>query len=199
MRYVIGLTGGIACGKSNVTDALERKGAYIVDADRISRELTAPGGAALSGIFELFGPEVFRKDELDRTKLGEKIYGDPAAREKLNGLMHPLILREMRARIDACKGVVILSAPLLYECGMETWCDEVWCLYIPQKLQLKRLMQRDHITGRMALEKVHAQMPAIQKARKADAVIDSRGSREETIEKALRLYRDTLDKLKDKR
>ena len=119
----IGLTGGIACGKSNVSSELRRLGAFVIDGDVISRELTAPGGAALPAIREAFGGSVFAApDVLDRKALGALIFSDGAARERLDAVMQPLILREILRRMDEARAkgeaLCVLDMPLLYEKGL---------------------------------------------------------------------------------
>ena len=125
---VLGLTGGIACGKSNVSAALRELGVEIIDGDVLSRELTAPGGAALPGIREAFGPGVFHPDgTLDRRTLGAAIFGDGEQRARLDALMQPMILRRIReelARLEqAGAEIAVLDMPLLYEAGLEKLCS----------------------------------------------------------------------------
>ena len=186
--YVIGLTGGIACGKTNLSDALARAGARVIDADEVSRQLTAPGGAALPAIRAKMGDSVFQGEVLDRRALGRLVFESPAARETLNQLMHPLILRRLREMLDEAPGPAVLVAPLLYECGLDAWCDEVWCAYIPQREQLRRLRERDGLTYREALQRIRAQMPLAEKKRRANQIIRTDGSREESACRVLSLW-----------
>ena len=187
--YVVGLTGGIACGKSNLSSALRAEGARVIDADEISRSLTASGGDALPAIRAAFGDGVFEGDSLNRQALGSLVFQDEAARKTLNGILHPLVLKEMRRQMDEAAGPVVLDVPLLFECGIDTWCDEVWCAYLPQREQVKRLMARDGLTRREALGRIHAQMPAREKLRRSDRVIRTDGSREESAQIVLSLWR----------
>ena len=154
--YVIGLTGGIACGKSNISRTLMENGVPVVDADRISREMTAPGGPALPQIRAAFGDGIF------------------------NGILHPMIFAEMRRQMDAVDGAVVLDVPLLFETGMEDWCDEIWCAYAPQKEQIRRLRKREGLTVRAALLRIHSQMPTMEKRRRADQVIRTAGTKVES-------------------
>ena len=183
-RYVIGLTGGIACGKSNVSRALAAEGIVIADADAISHELTAPGGRALPGIRECFGDDVFDGGALNRRALGEKVFAAPEALERLNRVIHPLIFEEIDRRLSEAEGIAVLEAPLLYECALEDRCDEVWCCYLPQKEQVKRLMGRDGLTRSAAMQRIKAQMSAREKAKRADFVIRTDGTAEESANKA---------------
>ena len=178
---MLGLTGGIACGKSNVSDALRALGAYIIDGDVISRELTAPGGAALGDIRATFGDGVFQTTgELDRRALGQLIFEDDAQRARLDALMQPLIRRrigEELARAEAQgEEFAVLDMPLLYEAGLETLCHRVWCVSLPPEEQLRRLMERDGLTSAQARSRIASQMPTAEKERRADVVIDTSGS-----------------------
>ncbi|MBE5786310.1 MAG: dephospho-CoA kinase [Clostridiales bacterium] len=187
--YVIGLTGGIACGKTNLSNALRVVGAPVIDADEISRSLTAPGGRALPAIRNAFGNEVFTGDTLDRKALGEIVFSNPDALAQLNALTHPLIFQIMREEMEKYPGPVVLDVPLLFETGLDKWCDEIWCAYLPQKDQLARLMARDGITRKAALQRIHAQMPALVKAKKSHHVIRTTGSKEESAAIVLSLWR----------
>lgn len=187
--YVIGLTGGVACGKSNLSSALRVAGARVIDADEISRALTAPGGAALPAIRAAFGDEVFDGAALNRRALSDAIYRDEDARKALNGIVHPLVLSRMRQAMAAEQGAVVLDVPLLFECGMDAWCDEIWCAYLPQREQARRLMAREGVSRAEALRRIRAQMPTLEKARRSDRVIRTDGSREDSASLVLSLWR----------
>lgn len=193
--YIIGLTGGIACGKTNLTDALKKAGAPVVDADEVSRAVTADGGAALPALRAAFGDAIFSGPSLNRRALGEMVFADEEKRAQLNALLHPIIIAECQRQLDAIAGPAVYSVPLLYECGLETGCNEIWCAYIPQKEQISRLMARDHITRAQALQRIRSQWPTIQKARLSHHVIRTDGSREESAKKAVRLWQETLQRL----
>ena len=199
MSYIIGLTGGIATGKSNLSSALRAAGAPVVDADRISHGLTVPGGAALERIREAFGGEYVKDGVLDRKALGELVFNNPEALKTLNGITHPLIFEEMDRQIAEAdrKGapVVVLDVPLLYETGLDTRCDEVWCAWIPKKVQLERLMARDGLSRKEAQARVSSQMSAWEKRRRADRYIDTRGTLEESGEAVVRMYEELLRRL----
>ena len=195
--YVIGLTGGIACGKSNLSNALRNAGAKVIDADEISRSLTAPGGQALPAIRSAFGDSVFRGDQLDRKALGSLVFSNPSALLKLNSITHPLIFQRMKEEMDAYSGPVVLDVPLLFETGLDAWCDEIWCAYIPQKEQIKRLRARDHLTWKAALQRIHAQMPSIEKKRRSDQIIHTIGSKEESAAIVISLWNDIVKKCRN--
>ena len=196
-NYVIGLTGGIACGKTNLTRALLRAGAPVIDADEISRALTAPGGSALPGIREIWGDRVFQGEELNRRALSDIVFRDPAERDKLNQLLHPLIFAEIRRAIDAEEGPVALDVPLLFETGLDAWCDEIWCAYVPQKEQVRRVRKRGQITYKEALRRIHSQMPVMEKRKRADHVIRTTGTKEESGRIALALWQDVINRLNE--
>lgn len=194
-NYIIGLTGGIACGKTNLTDALIGIGAPVVDADVVSRSLTAKGGAALPLIRNAFGDRVFDGSELNRTALSALVFSDPEKRSALNQITHPLILSECSRLLAQIPGPAIYSVPLLFECGLETECHEVWCAYIPQKEQIRRLCRRDGITRKQALEKIHSQMPTLEKARRSHQIIRTDGTPEDSAAKVIALWRETLQRI----
>lgn len=192
--YLIGLTGGIASGKSALARALRAQGAAVIDADAISRQLTASGGSALKPLRETFGDGVFSGAELNRAALAAQVFADAEELQKLNALMHPMILAEVeRLRTEmAASKVIVLDAALLYEAGWDSRCDEVWCAWLPRCLQLRRVMRRDQLSFRQANERLNSQLPTSVKRRRADHSILTLGSREKNGEKAIRLWRDAL-------
>lgn len=181
----IGLTGSIACGKSNVSAVLRELGAAVVDGDLLSRELTAPGGPALPAIREAFGGGVFHADgTLNRRALGDVVFASNAARKRLDGLMQPLlrslILRRMEeARAGGAK-ICVLDMPLLFEAGLDVLCDTVWCVHLPREDQLRRLMARDGVTLSQAEARLRSQLSSDEKAARAQVVIDTSGSIDDT-------------------
>lgn len=190
---IIGLTGGIACGKSNISDTLRELGAVIIDGDLLSRKLTAPGGAALPAIRQVFGDAVFHPDgTLNRRALGTVIFTDDKAREALDGIMQPLLLDLILAGIRQARhagtAACVLDMPLLYEKQLDRFCDQVWCAYIPRDLQLQRLMERDGFTLAEAEDRLRSQLPAKEKADRADVVIDTSGTIQYTKEHVISLY-----------
>ncbi len=179
-RTVIGITGGIASGKTNLTDALLEAGENVIDADVISRRLTADGGEALPAVRAAFGDGVFHGASLDRKALGRIVFASGEKREQLESILHPMIKRAILKAVQQAKGVVFLSAPLLYECGLESICDRVWCAYIPREEQLRRLMARDSLSMEEAALRLESQMPPEEKAKRADLVIPTDGTIEES-------------------
>lgn len=182
----IGLTGGIACGKSTVSSLLVARGALLIDADRIAREVVEPGSPVLAQVIAHFGEELLLPDgSLHRKKLGERIFGDEAGRKTLEGLLHPPIRATMRSRMAAFEAeypdkLVVVDVPLLFESRLEGMFEQVMVVYIPRELQIERLIRRDGITEEQALARLQAQLPIDEKRRLADLVIDNSGTVEET-------------------
>ena len=190
---VLGLTGGIACGKSTISQTLSELGAVIVDGDLLSRELTMSGGAALPDIRAAFGDGVFHPDgTLNRRALGAVVFADDTARDKLDAIMQPLLLTLILRSIEDARlsgaAICVLDMPLLYEKDLDRLCDRVWCAYIPRETQLARLMQRDGFTSEEAENRLRSQLPAEEKAARADVVIDTSGPMDYTKECVISLY-----------
>ena len=170
----IGLTGSIACGKSTVAAMLREAGYPVVDADVISRSLTAQGGAALPALREAFGDAVFDGELLNRRALGDLVFADTAQRARLNAILHPLIIERVFAGLEELSrahSLAFADVPLLYECGMERGFDRVWVVAAPRAVALSRLMARDDLPEAEAARRIDAQMPLGEKLRRADAVI----------------------------
>lgn len=181
---VIGLTGGIASGKSTVAGIISGHGIPVIDADQLARDAVVPGSAGLCQIIEAFGPSVLNEDgTLDRTVLAEKIFSDPLAREKLESILHPAIkvlaekqLAELRQRGEA---VAFYMAPLLIEAGATGRVDEIWVVYVDRETQLARIQKRDSVSREDAEKRIAAQMPMDEKAAYARIVIDNSGNLQE--------------------
>ena len=196
-KYVIGLTGGIACGKSNISRALKEAGVPVIDADEISRNVTAKGGIALPAIRKAFGDQVFDGEELNRRALSDIVFADPQAREALNGIIHPMVLAEIHRQMDETDGPVVMDVPLLFEVGMDSWCQEIWCAYVPQKEQVRRVRKRGKITYAEALRRIHSQMPVMEKRKRADHVIRTTSTKEESGKIALALWQNVINRLNE--
>ena len=190
---ILGLTGGIACGKSTIAEALRSLGAAIVDGDAISRGLTAPDGEALPGIRRLFGDGVFREDgTLNRGALGAIVFGDEKAMAEYNAMIQPMIMRKIDEAVEAARAagseVCVMDMPLLYEVGLDRRCDRVWCAYVPEEVQVRRLLERDGLGREAALQRIRSQLPTEEKAARADVVIDTDRPMEETAAMVRELY-----------
>lgn len=193
--YIVGLTGGIACGKTTATDYLKTLGAAIVDADEESRAVTGPGGDALGAIRETFGSEVFTaQGELDRRALGKIVFADARSRHALEAIIHPMVQRRMLNKVsDAAKAgekVVFLSVPLLFESGMDVLCDETWVIALERETQIDRLMARDSLDRAEAERRVDCQMALSDKTARADVVVRNGRQVEQMKQDLNNLYRD---------
>ena len=179
--YIIGLTGGISCGKSAVAETLRRfVGATTLDIDHVTRWLTEPGGELFEIYVRHFGNYVVTQEGLLNKKLiGEIIFNHPDERDWINSVAHPILLNHARDFLIDCSeagaGLVILEVPLLFEAGWEHLFDEIWAVYTKRQLQIKRLMSRDKLTKRQALARIDAQMSKEEICSRADVVIRNVG------------------------
>jgi dephospho-CoA kinase len=189
----IGLTGGIACGKTTVAAMLVNLGAILIDADQLAREVVMPGRPALQLIEERFGPQVIQSDgSLHRKALGEIIFNEPTARKELDAITHPLIRQAMweqmhKAEETFPETLVVVDVPLLYESGLQDHFQKVMVVYVSEKVQLERLMERDGLSYEAAILRLQAQMPIEQKKLLANIVIDNTGDLSQT-EQQIQLF-----------
>lgn len=179
---VVGLTGGIASGKTAVSDRLAAKGAAIVDTDLLAREVVEPGEPALAEIARAFGPEVLQPDgTLDRRALGAVVFADPAARARLNAITHPRIRERMARRLASLAAApdappaAILVVPLLFENGLDALVQESWVVDLDDAVRRARLMARDGLTAAEADARIAAQLPRAEKLARATRVIRNDG------------------------
>ncbi len=182
---LIGLTGGVATGKSLVAQLFAIRGAAVLSADAVARDLTSPGAPLVGRIADVFGPSVARDGTLDRSALGSLVFGDPEARRKLEAIVHPPVLAALHDAIGALRNrkpqpeVVVVEVPLLYEVGIEGWFDEVIVVTAPESDQIKRMRERDGLDEASARARIAAQMPLAAKAARADHVISNEGTVED--------------------
>ncbi len=198
--YIVGLTGGIASGKSEAARYLESIGAHCVDADAISHFLTAADGPLLSDIRREFGDGVFYEDgTLNRRALAETVFNDDDARRRLDGITHPSIQKAMLDEVEdaekAGEKVIFLNVPLLFETGMDALCDETWLINTDPDTQLNRLMQRDGFDEKKANSRVSSQMSAQEKQQRADVVIDNNKNLEKMISELQSQYNSLLKRV----
>lgn len=184
MSIVLGITGGIATGKSTVDAFLREKQLPIVDSDAIAHQILAPGAAGWVNVETTFGQKFLNADQtIDRAALGRYVFTNPEALAQLNMLNHPLIYAEIKRQIAAYRqqgaALIVFDAPLMYETGGEKLCDYVLVVTTTSALQLKRLMTRNQISRRAALARIHSQLPLAVKIAKADFVINNVGSKAE--------------------
>jgi dephospho-CoA kinase len=195
---VIAITGGIGSGKSNVTALYRSLGIPAIDADALSRALTAPGGDALPSIREAFGDGVFTPEGcLNRTALARLVFmEDPAALRRLNAIMHPMIARRVYAELERLRNagaaVALLDAPLLFEAGLEKLADTVICVTAPEDVRIRRVRKRDGSTAEEALRRIRSQNPAERTEKLSDYVLSTDATREDTRARALELWQRVL-------
>jgi dephospho-CoA kinase len=185
MMLVVGLTGGIATGKSTVGKMFARLGARRIDTDRLAREVVEPGQPGLAAVVARFGGEVLTADgRLDRKALGKIVFHDAGLRKELEAILHPLIGELMREELRAAEAagdcIVLVEVPLLYETGFQRETDRVIVVTADRETQLARLKERDGLDEAEAMRRIAAQMPLSEKAARADYVIDNSGSLAET-------------------
>lgn len=185
MSIIIGLTGSIATGKSTVSLMFDDFNIPIIDADKVAREVVKPGELAYKQIVDQFGHQILRADKtLNREMLGEIVFADKVKRDQLNKIVHPAVREKMIEKRDAYLQAkapcVVLDIPLLYENNLTYLVDKTIVVYADEDVQLRRLMERNEYTEEEAIQRIQAQMPVKEKAKKADAVIDNNGSKYKT-------------------
>ncbi len=189
--YLIGLTGNIACGKSTVLALLRDHGAHVIDADRVTHELQAPGQPVYTAIIAAFGPEILVAPEgpIDRRRLGALVFSHPAELRRLEQLVHPAVHARIQnwledvARQPSAAGVTpvaVIDAIKLLEAGWKSACDAVWVVICPPEQQLERLMATRGMAESEARGRIAAQPPQATRIAQADVVIDNSGSLEST-------------------
>ncbi|XP_031564659.1 dephospho-CoA kinase domain-containing protein-like [Actinia tenebrosa] len=191
---IIGLTGGIATGKSTVSQMFKSLGCPLIDADEIAREVVQPNEKSWKKIVKHFGQEVLQPSgEIDREKLGKIIFADPAKRKVLNDSTHPYIYRVILWKLLmfflAGERFVILDLPLLYETEVVlSITSQVIVVYCEESTQIERLMQRNNLSREEAIQRIESQMPLSEKCKRATFLVDNSGSQEETKAQVLSLY-----------
>ncbi len=196
----IGLTGGIASGKSLVAAYFKRLGATVVDADVIAREVVKPHTAGWQEVVAAFGPSILAPDgTIDRAKLGSIVFSDQHRRDTLNAILHPYILHAIREQITNIAkqdphAVIVVDVPLLVECGLQREFDAIVVVWVPQELQLKRLMERDQLNASEALQRIAAQMDINEKQTHATYVIKNDKDRKHTEEQVKKIFKEITQK-----
>ncbi|MDD3840617.1 MAG: dephospho-CoA kinase [Clostridia bacterium] len=193
----IGLTGGIASGKSTVSAHLKHLGAYVIDADIVSREITKKGSFVLQKLKDELGKEIVDNDgNLNRPLVRNIVFNDAVMLKKLNKVIHPEIIREISSRIeDVCNKdipVVVVDAALLIETGIYKKMDQVWLVFLEKQVQIERLMKRDNISYTDALNIIKSQMELEQKVKYADYIIDNNFTEEYTLKQTENLWNKVL-------
>ena len=195
----VGLTGGIASGKSAVSKIFARLGAKVLDADEVAREVVQPGQPAWTKLRQAFSQEFFHPDgRVRRSKLRKLVFADPSKRRELNAIVHPEVMREINRRTEQSSpavqdAVVVVDVPLLLEVGMAHRFDKVIVVYVSEKVQIRRLKERDGISEAEAKQALNAQIPLSSKLEQADYVIDNSGSPEETRRQVEKVWQELVD------
>lgn len=185
MALVVGLTGGIASGKSTVSNMIREKGYTIIDADVEARLAVEVGEPAYNDIIEYFGEQILLADNsIDRAKLGSIIFNDEEKRLKLNSIVHPDVRRRMVEKREKAlqngEELVIMDIPLLLESRLNDMVDKVLLVYVDAPIQLQRLMERNQLSEQEAKARIQSQMPLKEKVSLSDFVINNNGSIEDT-------------------
>lgn len=189
-RFVLGVTGNIASGKSAVSAMLAKLGATIIDSDLVYRELVSAGQPLLSQLVERFGPTIVADDgNLDRPSLAAIVFRDPHALADLDRITHPAVIAEVDSRVERVHdGVIVLDAVKLIESGHAERCDAVWVVVAGPEIQVRRLVQRNHVSPEEARRRVDTQPPLDVKLVHADRIIDNAGTRDETWEQVVQAW-----------
>jgi len=195
---VIGLTGSIATGKSTVSEIFKKYGIPVIDADKIARDVVKKGSYGLKKIVEEFGKDYLNADgSLNRRKLGDLIFSDKNAKKKLEEIIHPLVRKREAEMIKEIREKdkdipIIVDVPLLIETGSYKYYDKIIVVYVPEDIQIERLIKRDNLSYEEALKRVKSQLSIEEKVKYADYVIDNSRSIEETEKQVIKI----LEKLK---
>ena len=182
MKKIIGLTGGIASGKSTVSAELRARGAVIVDADVISRTLLDRDGAAYEQVAAAFPQYVLEDGTIDRRGLGAYVFSHEEGIRRLNAITHPIIVEEVKKRAYAEEGNVIIDAPLLIEVGLDQICHEIWLVTADRQVRVERIMRRNGLSREEAEDRINNQLSEEEKRKRAHLVIGNSGSMEELQE-----------------
>ena len=195
MVRIIGITGGIASGKSTVTEYLRQQGYQVIDADQVVHELQEPGGRLYQALLSTFGSSILQEDgRLDRAKLGAMIFGNPELLARSSQLQNEIIREELAHRRDLLaetEDIFFMDLPLLFELKYDNWFDQIWLVDVTEETQLSRLMTRNGLSQEEAEKRIAAQLSLQEKRKRADVLIDNNGLLEGTRQQ----IRDALQKL----
>lgn len=200
MRKIIGITGGIASGKSTVTNFLRQKGFEVVDADTLVHQLQKPGGRLYQILVEHFGEKILlENDELNRPLLASLIFSNPEEQEWSKEIQGQIIREELgfvRDKLAQTEDLFFMDIPLLFEQEYASWFDETWLVYVSRDTQMDRLMKRDYLTIEDAQARLASQWPLEEKKRLASHILDNNGSREQLLSQVASLLQggDTLER-----
>lgn len=184
MTTILGLTGGIASGKSTADIFFKEKHIPVIDCDQIAHDILNVGNKGYELVTKQFGAQIINEDQsINRAVLGQIVFSDAKQLDILNKITHPLIFQEIQAKIAlnkvAERPLIIVDAPVLFEANGQKYCDCTLLIAIPESLQLKRLLLRDHLSKDAALKRIRSQMPLSQKEKLADFVINNDGTKQD--------------------
>jgi dephospho-CoA kinase len=200
MALIIGLTGGIVSGKSTVARMFKDLGAKIVDADKLGHKVILPQGAAWKRIIKIFGKDILQKDQtINREKLGKIVFANQNLLKKLNKITHPEIIKLIKKEISLAKDdskeekkILIIDAALIYETKIDRLMDKIIVVYLDEEEQLKRLIKRNNLSEKEALQKIKSQIPLKEKIEIADYVIDNSNSLDKTKEQVETIWQEIV-------
>ncbi|MCD6358524.1 MAG: dephospho-CoA kinase [Dehalococcoidia bacterium] len=190
---IIGLTGGIASGKSTVMETLVEMGATVIDADKLGHDLLKYHSDAWHELVTAFGDNILASNgDIDRVKLGKIVFQDASALQQLNEITHPRLYQTVREKIEEFGKqqveVVVLEAALLLESGWDKLTDQVWVTIVPKSVALQRLVKRENITSEQALVRINSQTPPQNRIGRADVVIDTSGTTSQVRAYVMKLW-----------
>lgn len=190
--YIIGVTGGIACGKSTVSNEIKKYGGKVINADNMAHWQMEPGGEIYRAYVRHFGEGILNEmGQIDRRKVGDIVFNDNIELRWVNNITHPILLKYVRERLidyqSKGEALVVLDVPLLFEAGWDRECDEVWVVHLKYNRQVKRLMERNNLTLSEAEARINAQISGKERRRRADEIIDNNGYKRITRRQIRRL------------
>mgnify|MGYP000939026477 FL=1 len=195
MTRIIGITGGIASGKSTVTEFLRQQGYQVIDADQVVHELQEPGGRLYQALLSTFGSVILQEDgHLDRPKLGAMIFGNPELLAQSSQIQNQIIREELARRRELMaetEDIFFMDIPLLFELSYENWFDQIWLVDVTEETQLNRLMSRNALSQEEAEKRITAQLSLNEKRNRVNLIIDNNGLQEATYQQ----LRDAIQKL----
>lgn len=201
----VGLTGGIASGKSTVSRIFASFGAKVLDADEVAREVLLPGQPAWKRLRQAFGQEFFHPDgTVKRKQLRNLVFADPEKRSQLNAIVHPEVMKEINRRSEILSssvqnGVLLVDVPLLLEVGVANRFDKIVVVYVSESVQISRLLQRDGISEEEAKQALKIQMALSKKVEQADYLIDNSGTPEETLAQVEKVWEELIKLARNQR
>ena len=191
MGKIIGITGGIASGKSTVTNFLRKQGFQVVDADAVVHQLQKPGGRLFEALVQHFGQEIILENgELNRPLLASLIFSNPEEREWSKQTQGEIIREEfaaLRDQLAQTETVFFMDIPLLFEQDYSAWFDETWLVYVDRDVQVERFMKRDHLSKEVAESRLSAQWSLAEKRKLASRILDNNGSRDQLVSQVVKL------------